>query len=107
MWTFQTGDLIAKKHPLIAKPLQVGLVVDDDINTFVVKWTSFNKNFFMAKEGDIFEELNNSFLLDTVRVWRDDKELNLLLLNSNYNNGQDFQTTTPDETNHSPIERGS
>ena len=86
MWTFKTGDLIAKIHPLIQKPLQVGLVINHDTDTFLIKWTSFDKDFFMEKEGDIFKELNKTFLLDTVQVHRMNTEANLSLLNSNYNN---------------------
>ena len=58
MWTFKTGDLIAKTLPSRKKPLQIGLVVNDDKITFTVKWVSFDKQFFMEKEGDIFQELN-------------------------------------------------
>ena len=54
MWNFKTGDLIAKVHGLIKKPLQVGIVIDHTDSTFLVKWTSFNKDFFMEKEGDFF-----------------------------------------------------
>jgi hypothetical protein len=86
MWTFKTGDLIAKIHPLIDKPLQVGLVINHEKDTFLVKWISFNKVFFMEKEGDIFKELNNSYLLNTVQVYRRNMEANLSLLNSNYSN---------------------
>jgi len=43
----------------------------------------------MEKEGDIFKELNNSFLLSAVRINRKNKELNLSLLSSNYNNGKE------------------
>ena len=86
MWTFQTGDLVAKIHPVIPEPLQVGLVISHDETTFLIKWTSFNKSFFMEKEEDIFRELNNSYLLDTVQVHRMNMEANLSLLNSNYNN---------------------
>ena len=88
MWTFKTGDLVAKIHPLVQKPLQVGLVISHDIDTFLIKWTSFDKDFFMEKEGDIFGELNKSFLLDTVQICRCNSETNLLLLNSTYNDGK-------------------
>jgi len=84
MWTFKTGDLIAKTHPAIEKPLQVGLVIEHDDISFLIKWTSFNKSFFMEKEEDIFGELNKSFLLGTVQVHRSNREANLSLLNSIY-----------------------
>jgi len=88
MWTFKTGDLVAKIHPLVQKPLQVGLVISHDTDTFLIKWTSFDKDFFMEKEGDIFIELNKSFLLDTVQVHRNNMEANLSLLNSSYSDGK-------------------
>lgn len=87
MYTFKTGDLIAKIHPAIKQPLKVGLVISDNDRTFMVKWTSYNKYFFMEKEEDIFGELNKSFLLDTVQVHRNNTEANLLLLNSTYDDG--------------------
>ena len=88
MWTFKTGDLIAKVHPAIKKPLQVGLVIEHDDTSFLIRWTSFNKSFFMEKEEDIFGELNKSFLLSTVQVHRTNREANLLLLNSIYSDGE-------------------
>jgi len=87
MYTFKTGDLVAKIHPSIKEPLQVGLIISDDEQTITIKWTSFNKSFFMEKEGDIFRELNKSFLLSTVQVYRGNQEANLSLLNSSYFDG--------------------
>tara|TARA_Y100000310_G_scaffold294960_1_gene325866 strand:+ start:96 stop:350 length:255 start_codon:yes stop_codon:yes gene_type:complete len=81
--------LIAKIHPLIQKPLQVGIVIDHGVDTFLIKWISFNKEFFMEKEGDIFKELNKTFLLHTVQVHRNNMEENLSLLNSSYNNDKE------------------
>ena len=94
MWKFQTGDLIAKQHPNVKNPLQIGIVIAVSPCTFTVKWTSFNKEFFMEKEEDIFAELNNSFLLDTVTVSRNDKGYNLSLLNSNYSDVRQTQKAT-------------
>ena len=92
MWTFRTGDLIAKFLPSTKENLQVGLVIDDNPETFLIKWIWFNKVFFMEKEGDIFKELNNSYLLSTIQVHRRNMEANLSLLNSNYSN----ERTQPD-----------
>lgn len=84
MWSFKTGDLIAQRHPNIKKPLRIGLVISHHEDAFLVKWTSFNKDFFMEKEEDIFKELNKTFLLDTVQIHRTNKGANLSLLNSTY-----------------------
>ena len=84
MLTFQTGDLIAKIHPKIQKPIQMGIVIQDSAETFIVKWTSFNKVFIKKKKKDIFSDLNKTFLLNTVQVHRENTEANLVLLNASY-----------------------
>jgi len=88
MWKFKTGDLIAHRHPTEDKPLKIGLIICDDEESFTIKWTSFDKVFFMEKEGDIFAELNKTFLLSTVRFYREKEESSLFLLNSMYLCGQ-------------------
>jgi|TARA_R110000824_G_scaffold32156_2_gene103990 hypothetical protein len=87
MWTFKTGDLIAKSHPKKNENLQIGIVLEDDSATFLVKWLWYNKDFFMEKEGEIFKELNNTLLLDTVLLGRIYNGEYLKLLNSNYLDG--------------------
>jgi len=84
MWNFKTGDLIAHRHPTEEKPLKIGLIICDDEETFTIKWTSFDKVFFMEKEGDIFAELNKTFLLGTECFYREKEEASLCLLNSMY-----------------------
>ena len=84
MWTFKTGDLIGKTHPSFQEPIQIGLVIRDTLDTFMVKWTYFDKIFFMEKEGDIFEDLNKRFLLNTVQIHRSNTAPCLVLLNSSY-----------------------
>ena len=84
MWNFKTGDLIAHRHPTKEKPLKIGLIICDDEETFTIKWTSFDKVFFMEKEGDIFAELNKTFLLGTECFYREKEESYLFLLNSIY-----------------------
>ncbi len=86
MWKFKTGDLVAKRHPTNEKPLKTGLIIYHDKESFTIKWTSFDKVFFMEKEGDIFTELNKTFLLGTECFYREKEEASLYLLNSNYGN---------------------
>ena len=87
MTYFKTGDLVAKIHHSVDKPVQIGLVISDNSDNFLVKWTSYNKFFFMEKEEDIFEELNKTFLLSTVSFERGINTQNLSLLSSIYSNG--------------------
>ena len=84
---FKTGDLVAKIHHSVDKPIQIGLVISDNSDKFSVKWTSYNKFFFMEKEEDIFEELNKTFLLSTVSFKRGTGTQNLSLLSSIYSDG--------------------
>ena len=56
MYDFKTGDLIGKKHPTNNQIIQIGIVIKDSVSSFIVQWTSYNKDFFMEKEGDIFME---------------------------------------------------
>ena len=89
MWTFKKGDLIAKLNPKLKNPLKVGIVIYENRDQFSVKWTSFNKKFFMEKEGDIFQELNNIYLLGIDTFQRNDQKNFFGLLSSNYSDGKD------------------
>jgi hypothetical protein len=94
MLRFRKGDLIAKMCPAHKTPIQFGIIIEDDSVGFSVKWTSFNKTFFMEKEGEIFQELNNIHLLNIVRYCRDKVSACLVLLNSNYMHGKSQKKST-------------
>ena len=81
MLLYKTGDLIARIHPASRKPLQIGLIMCHTKKDFDVQWTYFDKVFFMEKEGDIFTELNKTFLLTTETFYRDERDSDLCLLN--------------------------
>tara|TARA_R110002074_G_scaffold237176_1_gene409001 strand:+ start:2299 stop:2568 length:270 start_codon:yes stop_codon:yes gene_type:complete len=84
MLTLKTGDLIAKNHPSIEGPIKIGIVISNTTEGFTVKWTSYNKNFFMEKEADIFSELNKAFLLNIETIATRHVDTSLSLLNSSY-----------------------
>jgi|MDSW01.2.fsa_nt_gb hypothetical protein len=84
MSDFKTGDLIAKNHPSIKDPIKIGIIISNNNEEFIVKWTSYNKTFFMEKEADIFSELNKAFLLGTETIAAAAVDANLSLLNSIY-----------------------
>ena len=85
MLALKTGDLIAKNHPSIESPIKIGIVISGNSQEFTVKWTSYNKNFFMEKEADIFSELNKAFLLNIETIATKHIDASLSLLNSSYN----------------------
>jgi hypothetical protein len=92
MYDFKTGDLIGKKHPTNNQIIQIGIVIKDSVSSFIVQWTSYNKDFFMEKEGDIFKELNNSYLLGPTKVRRTSRGLNLSPLGPSYRDGRAYNS---------------
>jgi len=81
---FKTGDLIAKKHPKENSYLQIGVVISETEEDFSIKWTWYNKLFFMEKEEEIFKELNKALLLSIKKVDRGSVNQNLVILNPIY-----------------------
>jgi len=91
MHYFKTGDLIAKRHPKEPSYLQIGIVIDDTCEDFSVKWTWYDKLFFMEKEEEIFKELNKAMLLSIKRVNRSANNQNLVMLNPIYFDEKEVQ----------------
>lgn len=81
MYNFKVGDLIAKKNPNQDLILKVGVILRSEQDAFIVKWTSYNKEFFMEKEDDMFGELNNMYLLSLQSFNRRTEGAFLCLLN--------------------------
>jgi len=81
MYNFKVGDLIANKEPNQNLILKMGIVLQSAQDSFVVRWVSYNKEFFMEKEDDMFEELNNMYLLSLQSFKRCDPGAFLCLLN--------------------------
>ena len=82
MYNFKTGDLVVKKHPSNNIILKTGVVISDSKTNIVVKWLSYNKDFFMEKTHDIFHELNKYHLLSCQSIDRNNDRAFLCLLNS-------------------------
>ena len=66
------GDLI----------LKTGVVVSGNSSNIIVQWISYNKEYFLEKEDDIFTELNNLYLLSRQSIDRNNTEACLELLNA-------------------------
>jgi len=82
MYKFKTGDLVAKKHPSNNIVLKTGIIISDSDTNIVIKWFSYNKDFFMEKTHDIFHELNKYYLLSVQSIDRNNEHAFLYLLNS-------------------------
>tara|TARA_B100000287_G_C20364295_1_gene675100 strand:+ start:136 stop:387 length:252 start_codon:yes stop_codon:yes gene_type:complete len=83
MYNFKTGDLIAKKDPSNNIILKTGIIIAESDKNIVVKWLSYNRDFFMEKTHDIFHELNKYHLLSVQSIDRNNQHAFLYLLNSN------------------------
>lgn len=82
MYKFKLGDMISKNHPGDGCILKTGIIIFSKRDSFLVKWMMYNKDFFMEKEDDIFIELNNSYLLSTQSINRDNIGACLSLLSA-------------------------
>ena len=57
------GDLVAQEHPNENFILKKGIVIKSYEQAYVIKWLSYNKEFFMEHESSVFRELNEDYLL--------------------------------------------
>ena len=76
------GDLVSQQHPSTFKSLKVGIVIDAQINNFIIKWIWYDKYFFMDGEDSLFNELNKQYLLTNMTIHRQNDEVMLKILNS-------------------------
>lgn len=80
MYNFKVGDLVANN--IGGMILKVGVIIEQSVDSFSVRSTSYDKDFFMEKEGDIFIELNNLYLLSVQSFDRERADACLSLLNA-------------------------
>ena len=82
MYNFKKGDLVGIRPPSEKdSAIKTGIVVEITQYNIIVQWTSYDKIFFMEKKGDIFEELNKSYLLSRQSYHRLNDKAALYLLN--------------------------
>ena len=81
MYKFKTGDLVAKKHPSNNIVLKTGIIISDSDTNIVIKWFSYNKDFFMEKSHDIFHELNKYYLLSYRIILIYNKKIHVMIMN--------------------------
>ena len=65
------GDLVAQEHPNENFILKKGIVIKSYEQAYVIKWLSYNKEFFMEHESSVFRELNEDYLLTEMSYNRD------------------------------------
>jgi hypothetical protein len=75
------GDFVAFNHPKKNAFLKKGIVIDSKKESFVVKWTSYNKDFFLEGAGEEFRELNRTYLLGVMSYNRWYQGIDFTILN--------------------------
>jgi hypothetical protein len=80
MYKFKVGDLISKNIGELI--LKIGVVTSGTHDNIIVQWTSYNKEYFLEKEDDIFVELNNMYLLSRQSIDRSNTKACLELLSA-------------------------
>ena len=83
----ELGDYVGQRHPVDSFFLKKGIVVESKSNSFVVQWLSYNKDFFLDFKGEVFEELNNRYLLTKMSYSRTNKKVDIVILNKAGVNG--------------------
>tara|TARA_R110002012_G_scaffold257656_1_gene437945 strand:- start:3996 stop:4247 length:252 start_codon:yes stop_codon:yes gene_type:complete len=81
MNNFKIGDLIGLQFNSKSTLVKTGIVTNCNKDSFVVKWTSYDKIFFMEKDDFMFEELNKSYLLSSQLFSKGIAHIGLVLLN--------------------------
>ena len=82
MNNFKIGDLVGLNNPANNYPVKTGVITKDESRGFSVKWTSYDKTFFMEKEDIIFEELNKLYLLSLQHFKYEDAHIYLSLVSA-------------------------
>ena len=82
MHVFKKGELVGLNQAATNKNVKTGIIVNQEKLGFTVRWTSYDKNFFMEKEDVIFAELNKLYLLSLQYFKHTDAHAYLSLINA-------------------------
>ena len=81
MHEIKLGDFVAQSHPTEASLLKKGIVIESLKGSFVVQWLTYNKEFYMDSEDEVFEELNRRYLLTKMSYHRENRNADIVILN--------------------------
>jgi hypothetical protein len=83
----EMGDFVGQVHPTLEMILKKGIVVESKVDSYIIQWLSFNKDFWMQFEGEAFVELNNRYLLTKMSYHRTNKQTDIIILSKAGKNG--------------------
>ena len=81
MHEIKLGDFVAQSHPVENFLLKKGIVIQSLKDSFVVQWLTYNKEFYMDSEDEVFEELNRRYLLTIMSYHRENRNADIVILN--------------------------
>jgi len=81
------GDYVGQSHPSQTFMLKRGIVIESKKDSYVVKWTSYDKKFWMEFDGEALAELNRRYLLTTMSYNRSNNEADIVILSKAGGNG--------------------
>ena len=81
------GDYVGQAHPSEPFMLKKGIVIDSKEDYYVVKWTTYDKKFWMEFDGEALAELNRRYLLTTMSYSRSNNEADIIILSKAGGNG--------------------
>ena len=74
------GDYVGQSHPSQSFMLKKGIVIESKKDSYVVKWTNYDKKFWMEFDGEALAELNRRYLLTTMSYYRSNDEADIVIL---------------------------
>ena len=87
MYEVKLGDFVAQSHPVESIFLKKGIVIESLDTSFVVQWLTYNKEFFMDYQDEVFGELNKRYLLTKMSYHRENRNADIVILNKAGENG--------------------
>ena len=83
----QLGDFVGQKHPNGDIFLKKGIVVESLKDSYIVQWLTINKSFWMDHADGVFVELNKRYLLTKMSYHRNNREVDIIIINKAGING--------------------
>jgi len=78
------GDIVSLYFSESHQNIKLGMVTALKKDNFIVKWIWYDKLFFMDSEHDVFNDLNQRYLLTETLYNRDDLDTCLKLVSCGY-----------------------
>ena len=83
----QLGDFVGQMCPKKTTILKKGIVIQSLTDSYIVQWLTINKSFWMDHADGVFVELNKRYLLTKMSYHRNNREVDIIIINKAGING--------------------